>query len=1298
MGIFVREWKEAYGAFSRGETPNVPPLPFQYSDYAAWQRQWLRDEVLEEQLAYWKDNLAGIPELLELPTDHPRPAQQSYRGTHRFQTLPCDVTAAIEAFSREQGVTLFMTLLAAFDVLLARYSGQDDICVGSPIANRTRTDMEGLIGFFVNTLVLRARLNPDWSFRELLGEVRRVCLGAYAHQDIPFEALVERLNPARSLSHGPLFQVMLVLQNNEPVAFELPELAVSTLEQDYPVAKFDLTLSIEERNDQLHCTWEYASELFTADTIRRMGEHFEVLLRGILENPEQPISRLPLLTEAEKQRILVEWNETKTPYPADKCVHELFEDRVAKTPDAVAVIFEGREISYGELNTRANRLANRLLALGIGPEVPVGLFMERSVEMIVGLLAILKAGGAYVPLDLKYPAERLAFIVEDADLKVLLCHEATREKLPKCAARILDVDEEAAAIAGESAENPARLANPNNLAYVIYTSGSTGKPKGVMIEHRGLANLAWAQARAFRITSEDRVLQFASLNFDASLEQIFSALLGGAGLVLRGPEVWTVEECLRQARRSDVTIADLPPVYLYQFLEFCLNNRTPSSSFPIRQFVTGGEALGAATVRLCRELGIPLVNAYGPTEATITATNFHLSDEEVPGPTVPIGNSIANTQVYVLDNHMDPVPIGVSGELYIGGAGVARGYLNRPELTSEKFIPDPFGDDPDARLYRTGDLCRWLPDGTIEYLGRIDTQVKIRGFRIECGEVENALLLHPDVREAVVDARGEGADKRLAAWVVGDVGAIHESPLRDELRTHLRGMLPDWMVPSIFVFVESLPLTPSGKIDRRALPAPDEEDVGSVTEYTAPRTETEIEMAALWSKALGVEKVGLHNDFFDLGGHSLLAVKLISQVKEQFCVDVPMRALFEEPTVSGILKGMGLARTGAEKKELDLDGEAWLEDDIRPQPETLDVSRVKNPGRVLVTGATGFLGIYLVGELLRRTRAVIWCFVRGKNQQEAENRLEAALIEHDQAMDGWRQRVKVVKGDLKQARLGLTEELFQELTDKIDVIYHNGAEVNHVYPYRELRKANVEGTKEILRLACAGRGKPVHYVSTIGVLAGEMKNIQEDSELNADGLIDNGYVRSKWVAEKLVWEAGNRGLPVAVYRPDRIGGHSETGKWNDTDALYRMLKATIGKGISPDWRYMENVAPVDYCARALAWLSLRKQTLGNAYHLTNPNLVAWGEIMEHLRANGLDIREVSYEEWRAEVGDSDEGVLGHWLDQVVGEDDSSSKDDSAPTFGYGQTMRALRESGIECPRITREIIDRYVKAMQRKRK
>ncbi len=902
--ILLRELGELYNAEIEGRPPVLPAASLHYADYAAWQRGWLTGDVLARQLDWWREHLVGAPALLELPWDRPRPPLQDFRGGQVPVIIPPHLGTRLAELGRRHGATLFMVLHTAFCALLARLSGQETIVVGTPVAGRRHASFDHMIGLFVNTLALRADLAGDPGFEELLLQVRERALAAWSHQDVPFERVVDALRPERSLDRTPLFQAMFALQNTSVEDMTFADLDVEALavgeEAGLDIAKFDLSLGLEETpGGGMTGALEYASQLFERPTIARWAGHFVRLLEGIVAAPEAKISRLPLLTEAEQERMLVEWNATATPYPQDKCVHALFEEQVARSPDAMAVVFEDEEVSYGELNARANRLAHRLRALGVGPETLVGLLMERSVEMILGLLAILKAGGAYVPLDPAYPQERLAFMTEDADLKVLLCHGATRESLPGCSARILDLDADAAAIAGESSANPARLGSPDNLAYVLYTSGSTGKPKGVMVEHKSLTNLAHMQTQAFGITPKDRVLQFASLNFDASLEQIFSAFLGGARLVLRGQQLWTAEECYRHVCRDRVTVAEFPPAYLHQFLEFCLEDENVSSTLPLKQLVTGGEALSNATVALSRSLGLSLFNTYGPTEATITATNAYLSDDEkITDPIAPIGRPIANVRVYVLDRRMQPVPIGIGGELCIGGAGVARGYLNRPDLTAERFIPDPFSEDPDARLYRTGDRCRWLPDGNIEFLGRVDTQVKIRGFRIECGEVENALSAHPGIREAVVDAHGEGVDKQLVAWVVA---ASDDQPaLRDELRTHLRGLLPDWMVPSLFVFPEVLPLTPSGKIDRRVLPDPDPFQREAKQTFIAPRTSIEKVLVDIWADVLEHKNIGIHDSFFELGGHSLSATRVVSQVRTRLGVELPLRALFEHPTPAGL--------------------------------------------------------------------------------------------------------------------------------------------------------------------------------------------------------------------------------------------------------------------------------------------------------------------------------------------------------------------------------------------------------------
>ena len=771
MGVFVRELSALYQAFSTGRPSPLAGLPIQYADFAAWQREWLQGAVLEGQLGYWQEQLAGAPGLLELPTDRPRPAVQSSRGASAAFALEAELTQGLKALSQRARVTLFMTLLGAFMVLLARYSRQEDIVVGSPMANRTHSQTEGLIGFFVNTLVLRADLSGDPPFEELMGRVRRVALEAYAHQEVPFERVVEALQPERSLSHSPLFQVLFALQTAPVGESVLPGLSLSPLTLERVTAQFDLSLELSEAEGRLVGVWEYSTELFEAATIERLGAHFQTLLEGIVADPKRRLSELPLLPEAEWRQVVVEWNATEAEYPKERCIHQLFEAQVERTPEAVAVAFEDEWLSYRALNARANQLAHHLQGLGVGPEVLVGICLERSLDLVVGLLGVLKAGGAYVPLDPSYPQERLAFMVEDARPKVLLTQQHLLGTLPKHST-VLCLDTDWQLIARESQEDPTNLTSSLNLAYVIYTSGSTGRPKGVAIMHGNVTNHNTTQAKNFGLCSEDRALQFASISFDAAVEEIFPTWLSGATLIVRsaGP-LATGKEFLQFIQEQQLTVLNLPTAYWHEWVhESSLSN----ASLPpcLRLVVVGGEKALAENFAKWRRLldhEVAWINTYGPTEATVVTLLYQLdasawADDQSD---IPLGRPLANTQVYVLDSYLNPVPIGVPGELYIGGAGLAQGYLNRPELTAERFIPHPFSEVSGKRLYRTGDVARYRPDGNLEFLGRLDHQVKVRGFRIELGEIEACLGRHPGVQEVVVLAREDSpGEKRLVAYVV----------------------------------------------------------------------------------------------------------------------------------------------------------------------------------------------------------------------------------------------------------------------------------------------------------------------------------------------------------------------------------------------------------------------------------------------------------------------------------------------------------------------------------------------------
>jgi amino acid adenylation domain-containing protein len=910
VGILLEELAALYRANRSGANPDLPALPIQYADYAVWQREWLRGDVEEKQIAYWKQRLSGELPLLAIPTDRPRPARQTFGGAQERRTMTRALADKLEALSRESGSTLFMTLLAGFGVLLSRLSGQEDILIGTPLAGRNRGETEDLIGFFVNTLVLRIDLSGDPTFRELLGRVRERSLEAYAHQDLPFERLVEELQPERDLAHSPLFQVMFAFENY-PIAYPgLPGLTLENVDLDTVVSNFDLTLDVSLTEKGLAGSLEYNSDLFESSTAGRWLANLEVLLEGIAAAPDRRLSELPILTRAERDRLLGAWNATAAEVPSDRLLHELFEAQAARQPDAVAAEADGDRLTYGELDARADALARRLRELGIGPDVPVGVCLERSLSAAVALLGVLKAGGAYVPLDPSYPAARLKFFLEDSTAPVLVTEARLASLVGEGAWKTVLIDSSTREDRGGA--RPASGASPENLAYIIYTSGSTGRPKGVMVPHRAVVNHAWAICRRFHLGPADRVLQFAALSFDVAAEEIFPTWAAGAAVVFRSGEVLGPAEFGSLLESQQPTVVNLPSGFWHEWVAELERSGRPLPP-SLRLVVAGSERVLSERLdwwrRHVRE-GVRWLNGYGPTEATITATVYEPAGSDLPLSSVPIGRPIANVKVYVVDAHGGLCPIGVTGELWIGGAGLARGYRGDPERTAEKFITDPFGLSGD-RVYRTGDRVRYLPDGNLEFLGRLDAQVKIRGFRIELGEIESAIEQYPGVREAAVVGRDEGAAARLAAYFVprspGSVDAA-------ELKTFLKARLPGYMIPSAFVLLEALPRTGSGKVDRARLPEPgrSREDPA---DFISPRTPVEQCVASIWAELLRLDRVGATDNFFDLGGHSLLATQVVSRLRDAFAVEIPLRALFESPTVAEL--SLVIAQAQAEQASPD---------------------------------------------------------------------------------------------------------------------------------------------------------------------------------------------------------------------------------------------------------------------------------------------------------------------------------------------------------------------------------------------
>lgn len=891
IGVLVRELAALYDAISNSRSVSLPPLSIQYADFALWQRQRLQGEVLEALLAYWKQQLEGSLPILQLPTDRPRPTVQTFRGARQAFQLSEFLVEAISNLSQQQGTTLFITLLTAFKILLYRYTGQEDMLVGSPVANRNQTQTEDLIGFFINTLVLRTDLGGNPTFRELLDRVRKAVLGAYNHQDLPFEKLVETLRPERDLSHMPLFQVMFALQNAPMAALEFSGLKLSPLEIDNGTAKFELTLDLEETPNGIRGWFEYNTDLFDVATIARMTSHFQTLLESIVADPDQPIATLPMLTPTELHQLLFEWNHTQRDYPKDVCIHQLFEAQVERTPDSIAVVFGDEQLNYRELNQRANCLVHHLQKLGVTNDVLVGIYMERSLEMVVAILGILKVGGAYVPLDPGYPQERLAFMLEDAQVPVLLTQKNLHLRLPEQKVKIVCLDADWEFISQESQANPMSRVTAQNLAYVIYTSGSTGTPKGVMISHQAICNHMFWMLESFPLTKADKILQKTPFSFDASVWEFYAPLLAGAQLIIAQPGGHQDSAYLVNAiAKHQVTTIQLVP----SLLRILLEEKNFENCHCLKRVFCGGEVLPVKLQQSFYEknLNARLYNLYGPTEACIDAT-FWTGKRNSQQQVIPIGRPVANIQIYLLNSHLQPVQIGVPGELYIGGAGLARGYLNRSDLTAERFIPNPFSHEPEERLYKTGDLARYLPDGNIEYIGRLDHQVKIRGFRIELGEIEAVLAQHPALREVAVIG-----DQRLVAYVVSD--PEQQSPTVSELRSFLKERLPDYMVPSAFVFLEALPLTPNGKINRHQLPVPDNTRPELARTFVAPRNSVEETLAQIWAEILEVKQVSIDDNFFELGGHSLLATQLISRIRKTFQVELPLRSLFESATIASL--------------------------------------------------------------------------------------------------------------------------------------------------------------------------------------------------------------------------------------------------------------------------------------------------------------------------------------------------------------------------------------------------------------
>ena len=1285
LAALSRDLAAAYAARRSGAAPGWAPLPVQYADYTLWQRQLLGAETDPEsrtagQIAFWKAVLADLPEQLELPTDHPRPLVASYRGDKVPFRIGAELHQRLLGLARDSHASLFMVLQAGLAALLTRHGAGTDIPIGSPVAGRGDHALDELIGCFVNTLVLRTDTAGNPGFRELVTRVRAANLRAYAHQDLPFERLVEILNPGRSRARHPLFQVMLAFQNHVDVSLDMPELRVGYQPIAIEAAKFDLAFIVAERRtsdgtpDGVDGLLEFRTDLFERRTVARIAERMVRLLGAAAEDPDLKIGRLDLLAPGEVRQILHDWNDSGADLPAAH-FPALFEAQAAADPAATALVSAGTTLSYGALNARANQLAHLLIARGIGPEAIVAIALPRSIGMILSILAVLKTGAAYLPIDPRYPADRVAFLLDDATPAAVITDGNIVATLPGAVAPlVLDQIETAAAIAGEPERNPVdadrtapvSLADP---AYVIYTSGSTGKPKAVVVTHAGIASLAATQTERFAITRDARVLQFSSPSFDASVMELLMAYGTGAALVLPPPDAILAGETLAGTLNGQrISHALISPAALAT---------VPSGAFPwLRTLIVGGEACPADLVARWAG-GRRMVNAYGPTEITAAAT---ISDPLAGAAIPPIGRPVRAARVYVLDSMLQPVPTGVPGELYVSGPGLARGYLNRPGLTAERFVANPFGA-PGSRMYRTGDLVRWRADGSLDFLGRTDEQIKIRGFRVELGEVEAALRALPGIaRMAVIVREDKPGDKRLVAYLVP---ASDQLPEPAWLRQRLLAILPEHMVPGAFVALPALPLTASGKLDRRALPAP---DAIAPTAGRPPRTPTEAALCQLFAETLGVASVDIDSSFFDLGGHSLLAIRLGRRIQEELWPDFPIGGVYNHPVVkdlAALLDGVA-----------DAEAEPALARDIvlPPHIKAHGALPAASASRVFLTGATGFVGAHLLASLLRETDGRIVCHVRARDLPTARSRLRQALQQRKLAAAWDEDRIEVVRGDLAAANLGLDESGIRQVRNACDAIYHCGAQVDFLHAYESLKPANVDSVLTLLDWTANGAPKRLHLVSTLGVIDPSYgaETIAERAELGSWAGLVGGYNQSKWVADTLARRAQNAGVPVAIYRLGSVTGDQSHAICNDTDLIWRVTRICAELRAIPDLDLALNMTPVDDVARGIVRLAASDTSGAAVYHMLARSALNLQDLVSVFARLGLRVATVPVDAWmalaRARLARSHDDSLAAVVAILSRQDTEAAR----PQIAFDATEARLQAVDAVIRPVTPTLLERYL--------
>ncbi|MBW4564794.1 MAG: amino acid adenylation domain-containing protein [Mojavia pulchra JT2-VF2] len=1289
--------REIASAYSDKLDSELSEEPLQYADFSEWQNQILEAEETEIGRKYWLQQNLSIIDNLKLPYEVDNSNKHQFEPKAINSLIDADLLQKIEIIAKKYNTHNFIFLLTCWQVLLWRLLENSEIVIGVGVDGRKYDELKNALGLFAKYLPLHSHLEGNLSFSQVLQQVNESTEEINKWQEcFSWEQINSSATKLTNLPFGFDFQQESVICYAGDVKF--------SIEQQYTcIERFKIKLSCQQQAEALNLEFYYDSNLFNAENIELIAENLNQLVASVINNPKEVISKLNILSDRTLHQLLFQFNQTEANYPQNKCIHQIFAEQVKRTPNNVAVAFNNQQLTYAELNARANQLAHYLQRLGIGAELLVGICVERSLEMLIGILGILKAGGAYVPLDPHYPQERLAFMLEDTQVSILLTQQHLLEISPLAPlikegwrdhphdAQTICLDKDWETIAQESQENPLLTVSPENLAYVIYTSGSTGKPKGVAIAHRNLVHSTTARISYYKepVTS---FLLLSSFAFDSSVAGIFWTLCCGGTLHLPEEgvqrEVPKLVELISQNRISH--LLSLPSLYA-----LILQQAKPEQLNSLCAVIVAGEACPSELIENHSQLQpeTSLFNEYGPTEATVWSSVYHCHSLET-GTQISIGRPIANTQIYILDSYLHPVPVGVPGEIYISGEGVARGYLNQPGITSEKFIPHPFSHKPGMRLYKTGDLARYLSDGNIEFLGRIDNQVKIRGFRIELGEIEALLNQHSGVQDTVVIAREDvPGNKRLVAYVVPQ---LKSATTVNELRNFAKDKLPEFMLPSAVVLLKELPLSPNGKVDRKALPAPEQVRSDLIGEFVPPRTPVEEKLTQIWAEVLKVEKVGIYDNFFELGGHSLLTTQLLAKVKEAFNLDISLRSLLEKPTVAGLAENIDrVCQTEVEHPTLDLKAETVLDQTIYPQT----VGKfIPEPKAILLTGATGFLGAFLLAELLQQTTADIYCLVRSDKIEDDHTKLQTILESYGLWNEIWSSRIIPIVGDLAKPLLGLETEKFQQLASTIDIIYHNGAWVHHIYPYSILKPANILGTQEILRLASQVKTKPVHFISSSGVVAAKVESgvklVREQDSLNENEFPSNGYCQTKWVAEKLVQTAAKRGIPISIYRPSRISGHSQTGVFNSNDFLYKLIIGCMQLGSAPDIDIRENIVPVDYVSKAIVHLSKQEESLGKTFHLVHPQTLHTNTLIDHIRSLGYAIEQISYDQWREKLLNITQGSLEHPLYSLIPFFPARQAQEDNSTSGFLQldnqnVINGLVGTSITCPPVDNRLLSVY---------